>query len=84
MVVGLVRPVAGRLTALDWEETKVLNMASATKTRKTSGKKLQQIGEVAEQVGLSPRTVRDGGEVGLFSPTTRRSGGSRLNSEGGD
>lgn len=47
---------AGRLTALDWEDTKVLNMASATKTR----------------------------QVGLFSPPTRRSGGSRLYSEGGD
>ena len=75
---------AGRLTALDCEDTKVLNMASATKTRQTSGKKLPQIGEVAEQVGLSPRTVRDGGGVGMFSPPTRRSGGSRLYSEGGD
>jgi DNA-binding transcriptional MerR regulator len=45
-------------------------MASVTKTRQTSG--------------LSPRTVRDGGEVGLFSPPTRRSGDSRLYSEGGD
>ncbi len=59
-------------------------MASATKTRQMSGKKLQQIGEVAEQVGLSPRTVRDGGAAGMFSPATRRSGGSRLYSEGGD
>jgi uncharacterized protein YciW len=75
---------AGRLTALDCEDTKVLNMASATKTRQTSGKKLPQIGEVAEQVGLSPRTVRDGGGVGMFSAPTRRSGGSRLYSEGGD
>jgi hypothetical protein len=76
--------MAGRLAALDWEDTKVLSMASATKTKQMSGKKLQQVGAVAEQVGLSPRTVRDGGEVGLFSPPTRRSGGSRLNSEGGD
>jgi hypothetical protein len=84
MVVGLVRPGAGWLTALDWEDTKVLNMASAIKTRQTSDKKLPQIGEVAERVGLSPRTVGDCEGVGLYSPPTRRSGGSRLNSEGGD
>lgn len=77
-------PGGGWLAALDWEETKVLNMASATKTKQMSGKKLQQVGAVAEQVGLSPRTVRYGGGVGMFSPPTRRSGGSRLYSEGGD
>lgn len=42
---------------------------------------LHQIGEVAEQVGLSLRTVRYYEEVGLLSPPTRTSGGFRLYGE---
>jgi DNA-binding transcriptional MerR regulator len=37
-----------------------------------------QIGEVAERVGLSLRTVRYYEEVGVLSPPTRTSGGFRL------
>ncbi len=40
-----------------------------------------QIGEVAERVGLSLRTVRYYEEMGLVSPETRTEGGFRLYSE---
>lgn len=40
-----------------------------------------QIGDVAERVGLSLRTVRYYEEVGLFSPSARTEGGFRLYSE---
>jgi DNA-binding transcriptional MerR regulator len=53
-------------------------VTSATKTRKSAGDGLLQIGEVAEEVGLSLRTVRYYEEVGLLSPPTRTSGGFRL------
>ena len=46
-----------------------------------SAKALLQIGEVAEQVGLSLRTVRYYEEVGLVSPSARSEGGFRLYSE---
>ena len=42
---------------------------------------LLQIGEVAERVGLSLRTVRYYEEVGLLSPTGRTQGGFRLYSD---
>jgi MerR family transcriptional regulator, copper efflux regulator len=42
---------------------------------------LLQIGEVAERVGLSLRTVRYYEEVGLVSPAARSDGGFRLYSE---
>jgi DNA-binding transcriptional MerR regulator len=42
---------------------------------------LHKIGEVAERVGLSLRTVRYYEEVGLVSPATRSEGGFRLYSE---
>lgn len=41
-------------------------------------KALLQIGEVAEQVGLSLRTVRYYEEVGLVTPSSRTEGGFRL------
>ena len=44
-------------------------------------KPLFQIGEVAEQVGLSLRTVRYYEEVGLVSPSARSEGGFRLYSD---
>lgn len=40
-----------------------------------------QIGEVAEQVGLSLRTVRYYEEVGLVSPVQRSAGGFRIYDE---
>ena len=42
---------------------------------------LLQIGEVADRVGLSLRTVRYYEEQGLLAPETRSSGGFRLYSE---
>jgi DNA-binding transcriptional MerR regulator len=41
-----------------------------------------QIGEVAERVGLSLRTIRHYGEVGLIPPSARSKGGFRLYTEG--
>lgn len=49
--------------------------------RDGSAKALLQIGEVAEQVGLSLRTVRYYEEVGLVSPSARSEGGFRLYSD---
>lgn len=40
-----------------------------------------QIGEVADQIGLSLRTIRYYEEVGLVSPSARTAGGFRLYSE---
>jgi len=40
-----------------------------------------QIGEVAEQTGLSLRTIRYYEEVGLVSPSSRTAGGFRLYTE---
>lgn len=37
-----------------------------------------QIGEVAERTGLSQRTIRYYGEVGLVAPSSRTDGGFRL------
>jgi len=42
---------------------------------------LLQIGDVAERVGLSLRTVRYYEEMGLISPSSRSEGGFRLYSE---
>lgn len=46
-----------------------------------SAKALLQIGDVAERVGLSLRTVRYYEEVGLVSPSARSEGGFRLYSD---
>ena len=40
-----------------------------------------QIGEVAERTGLSQRTIRYYGEVGLVPPSSRTEGGFRLFTE---
>ena len=45
------------------------------------GLQRMQIGEVAEQTGLSLRTIRYYEEVGLASPSSRTSGGFRLYSD---
>jgi DNA-binding transcriptional MerR regulator len=50
--------------------------ASATGTRVAAS--TYQIGEVADRVGLSLRTVRYYEEVGLVTPSDRTSGGFRL------
>jgi len=43
---------------------------------------MHQIGEVAEAVGLSLRTIRHYDEVGLVPPSGRSAGGFRLYTEG--
>ena len=53
-------------------------MDQATETTRAQSESLHQIGEVADQVGLSLRTVRYYEEVGLLSPPARTSGGFRL------
>lgn len=45
------------------------------------GAKHMQIGEVAERTGLSLRTIRYYGEVGLVEPSARSRGGFRLYTE---
>jgi DNA-binding transcriptional MerR regulator len=46
-----------------------------------SGERMHQIGEVAERVGLSLRTVRYYEEAGLARPSRRSNGGFRLYGE---
>lgn len=53
-------------------------MAAATKTKRARTEDLHQIGEVAELVGLSLRTVRYYEEVGVLSAPARTEGGFRL------
>lgn len=53
-------------------------MSSATDDKQRSLEGLHQIGEVAEEVGLSLRTVRYYEEVGLLAAPTRTEGGFRL------
>lgn len=45
------------------------------------GTRHMQIGEVAERTGLSLRTIRYYGEVGLAEPSARSQGGFRLYTE---
>jgi DNA-binding transcriptional MerR regulator len=56
-------------------------MSTDVRVKGSTDEDLHQIGEVAEQVGLSLRTVRYYEEVGLLSPPTRTSGGFRLYGE---
>lgn len=53
-------------------------MAAATGTKRATAESLHQIGEVAELVGLSLRTVRYYEEVGVLSAPARTEGGFRL------
>lgn len=53
-------------------------MSSATDERQPSREGLLQIGEVAEEVALSLRTVRYYEEVGVLAAPTRTEGGFRL------
>lgn len=53
-------------------------MAVAARAKRTTREELHQIGEVAELVGLSLRTVRYYEEVGLLSAPARTEGGFRL------
>jgi DNA-binding transcriptional MerR regulator len=48
------------------------------RTRRRASSDTMQIGEVAELVGLSLRTIRYYGEVGLAPPSARTPGGFRL------
>src|SRR5215213_2697523 len=52
--------------------------ASDLESSEVEGGAILQIGEVAERVGLSLRTIRHWDEVGLVSPSKRTSGGFRL------
>jgi DNA-binding transcriptional MerR regulator len=54
---------------------------SSDSPRAESTPGLQQIGQVAERVGVSLRTVRYYEEQGLLSPETRTGGGFRLYSD---
>ena len=56
-------------------------MSTDVGTKRSADENLLQIGEVAEQVGLSLRTVRYYEEVGLLSPPARTEGGFRLYGE---
>jgi MerR family transcriptional regulator, copper efflux regulator len=53
-------------------------MAVATEAKQPTKEELHQIGEVAELVGLSLRTVRYYEEVGVLSAPARTEGGFRL------
>jgi DNA-binding transcriptional MerR regulator len=53
-------------------------MSAGVRTRRGADEDLHQIGEVAEKVGLSLRTVRYYEEVGLLAPLERTEGGFRL------
>jgi DNA-binding transcriptional MerR regulator len=53
-------------------------MAVATENERAKSDSLHQIGEVAELVGLSLRTVRYYEEVGVLSAPARTEGGFRL------
>jgi DNA-binding transcriptional MerR regulator len=52
------------------------------KTETGDGGRLLQIGDVADRVGLSLRTVRYWDEIGLVRPSARSQGGFRLYAEG--
>ncbi len=56
-------------------------MTSAHQTEASDGTGLSQIGEVAELLGLSIRTIRHYEEVGVVPPSGRTPGGFRLYSE---
>ena len=49
--------------------------------RQDHGDARMQIGDVAEQTGLSLRTIRYYEEAGLVTPSTRTTGGFRLYTE---
>ncbi|MBA2693537.1 MAG: MerR family transcriptional regulator [Rubrobacter sp.] len=47
-----------------------------------ASKELSQIGDVAERLGVSPRTIKYYEEIGLVEPEERTPGGFRLYGEG--
>jgi DNA-binding transcriptional MerR regulator len=57
-------------------------MSTSVETKQRAEGELHQIGEVAEKVGLSLRTVRYYEEVGLLAPLARTEGGFRLYGQG--
>lgn len=70
------------LTAIIFRETQEERGGLAGMTSKTTLERLYKIGEVANQSGLSVKTIRYYEEVGLLAPTTTRSeSGYRLFTE---
>ena len=49
--------------------------------RMNASKELARVGEVAERLGVSPRTIKYYEELGLVEPETRSAGGFRLYGE---
>lgn len=59
-------------------ESRRENILSVVTKRVPAEREMHQIGEVAEAVGLSLRTIRHYEEVGLVPPSGRTAGGFRL------
>jgi DNA-binding transcriptional MerR regulator len=55
-----------------------MDVQACEQARKATEREAPTVGEVAERVGLSLRTVRYYEEVGVLTPPTRTSGGFRL------
>ncbi len=72
------RPPAGQASAVVTPPERALPSARLAQVDQS---RTMRIGEVAERLGLSMRTIRYYDETGLVTPTARTSGGFRLYSE---